>query len=47
MSHAGKLLLKIVARRLGKYCEREGMLPEEQSGFHPFRSTMDIILVVR
>ena len=30
--HAGKILLKIIARRLSDYCERLGVLPEEQSG---------------
>ena len=34
MAHAGKILLKIVARRLSDYCERVGILPEEQNGFH-------------
>ena len=29
VSHAGKVLLKVVARRLGAYCEAKGLLPEE------------------
>ena len=33
VSHAGKVLLKVVARRLGAYCEAKGLLPEEQCGF--------------
>ena len=33
VAHAGKLLLKIVGRRLSDYCERVEILPEEQSGF--------------
>ena len=33
VAHAGKKLLKIIARRLSEYCERVGILPEEQSGF--------------
>ena len=33
VAHAGKILLKIIARRLSEYCERVGILPEEQSGF--------------
>ena len=33
VSHAGKVLLKVVARRLSAYCEEKGLLPEEQSGF--------------
>ena len=38
VAHAGKILLKIIARRLSEYCERVGILPEEQSGFQPNRS---------
>ena len=33
--HAGKILMKIIARRLSEYCEYVGILPEKQSGFHP------------
>ena len=33
VAHAGKILLKIIARRLSEYCERMGVLPEKQSGF--------------
>ena len=33
VAHAGKILLKIIARRLSVYCERVRILPEEQSGF--------------
>ena len=47
VAHAGKILLKVIARRLSKYCERVGILPEEQSGFRPNRSTADIMLVIR
>ena len=32
VAHAAKILLKIIARRLSDYCERLGVLPEEQSG---------------
>ena len=31
VAHAGKILQKIITRRLGEYCERVGILPEEQS----------------
>ena len=41
------MLLKIIARRLREYCERVGILPEEQSGFRPNRSTTDIMFVIR
>ena len=46
VAHAGKLLLKIIARRLSEYCERVGILPEEQSGFRPNSSTTDMMLFV-
>ena len=29
VTHAGKILLKIIARRLREYCERVGILPEK------------------
>ena len=47
VAHAGKILLKIIARRLSEYCEGVGILPEEQSGFRPNRSTTDMMFVVR
>ena len=47
VSHAGNVLLKVVARRLSAYCEAKGLLPEEQCGFRPDRSTTDIMFVVR
>ena len=47
VSHASKVLLKVVARRLGAYCEAKGLLPEEQCGFRPDRSTTDRMFVVR
>ena len=47
VAHAGKILLKIIARRLSEYCERVGILPEEQSGFQPNRSTTDMMFVIR
>ena len=47
VAHAGKILLKIIARRLSEYCERLGTLPEEQSGFRPNRSTTDMMFVIR
>ena len=45
--NAGKILLKIIARRLSEYCERVGILPEEQSGFRPNCSTTDMMFVIR
>ena len=47
VAHAGKILLKITGRRLSEYCERVGILPEEQSGFRPNRSTTDMMFVIR
>ena len=47
VAHAGKVLLKIVANRLGNLCEEAGILPEEQCGFRPQRSTTDMMFVVR
>ena len=47
MAHAGKVFLRIVANRLGDFCEEAGILPEEQCGFRPQRSTTDLMFVVR
>ena len=47
VSHASKVLLKVVARRLSAYREAKGLLPEEQCGFRPNRSTTDMMFVVR
>ena len=47
VSHAGKVLLKIVANRLSDFCEEQQILPEEQRGFRPARSTIDMLFVVR
>ena len=47
VSHAGKVLLKVVARRLSVYCEAKGLLLEEQCGCRPDRSTTDMMFVVR
>ena len=47
VAHAGEILLKIIARRLSEYCERVGILPEEQRGFRPNRSTTDMMFVIR
>lgn len=39
---------KLIAARIGGYSDRDGILPEEQSGFRPLkRSTVDIMFVVR
>ena len=46
VAHAGKIRLKIIARPLSEYCERVGILPEQQSGFRPNRSTTDMMFVI-
>ena len=46
LSHEGKVLLKIVANRLSDYCKAHGILPDEQCGFRPKRSTVDMLFVV-
>ena len=47
VSHAGKVLLKVIAGRLSDYCKRENILLEQQCGFGPQRSTVDMMFVVR
>ena len=47
VSHAGKVLLQVVSRRLSACCEAKGLSPEEQCGFRPDRSTTDMMFVVR
>ena len=47
VSQAGKVLLKVDARRPSAYCEVKGLLPEEQCGFRSDRSTTDMMFVVR
>ena len=37
----------MVASHLSNYCEAEGILPEEQCGVCPARSTEDMVFVVR
>ena len=46
VSHAGKVLLKIVVNRLSDLCEAQQILPEEQCGFRPARSTIDMLFEV-
>ena len=47
VAHAGKVLLKIVTMRLSAYCEARNLLPKEQCGFRPHRSTTDMMFAVR
>ena len=47
MSHAGKVLLKVVTRKLGNHREVKGLLQEKQCGFRPDHSTTDMMFVVR
>ena len=48
VSHVGKVLLKVVTRRLSAYCEAKGLfIPEDQCEFRPDRPTTDMMFVVR
>ena len=47
VAHAGKVLLKIIVRRLSEHCDRVGILPEEQRGLRRNRSTTDMMFVIR
>ena len=47
VAQARKILLKIIDRLLSEYCERVGILPEEQSGFRPNRFITDMTFVIR
>ena len=47
LAHAGKVFLKVIAGRLSDYCERNNILPVEQCGFRPQRSTVDMMFVIR
>ena len=47
LAHPGEVLLKIVATRLSAYCEAKNLLPEEQCGFRPHCSTMDMMFAVQ
>ena len=46
VSHAGKVLHKVIARRLRAFFEAKGLLPEEQCRLRPDRSTTGMILVL-
>ena len=37
----------VESKRLGYFCEAKGLLPEEQYGFRPHRSTLDVMFAVR
>ena len=47
VAHAGKILPKIITRRLTEYNERVGILPEKQSSFRPKHYVIGIVLVTR
>ena len=47
VSHAGRVLLKLTARRVIHYCEVKGLLPEKQCGLRPDSSTTDMMFLVR
>lgn len=37
-------IVKVITRLLSAYCEAEGIPPEEQRGFRPQRSTIDMMV---
>ena len=47
VTHADKVFLMILATRLNVYCEARNLLPEEQCGFRPHRSTTGMMFAVR
>ena len=47
VAHADKVLLKVIAGRPSDCCEHENILPGEQCGFRPHRSTVGMMFVVR
>ncbi|CAB1110683.1 unnamed protein product [Ectocarpus sp. CCAP 1310/34] len=47
LSHVGKILAKTITNRLSAFCEANEILPEEQCGFRPGRSTVCMLFVVR
>eukprot|EP00752_Nemacystus_decipiens_P009020 g8051.t1 len=47
LSHIGKVLAKTITNRLTAFCEANDILPEEQCGFRPGRSTVCMLFVVR
>ena len=46
-AHAGKVLLKVMANRLGRFCEESGIIFGEQCGFWTERSTANMVFVLR
>ena len=47
VAHVGKLVLKIVGRRLMPYVENEHLINEAHCGFRSGRSTTDMMFVIR
>ena len=47
VGYAGEELLKVIAGRRSDYCERDNILPEDQCGFTPQRSTVEMTFLVR
>lgn len=46
MAHPGRVLLSVIVNGLSKYCEREGILPEEQCGLISQLPTIDMIFAI-
>ena len=47
MAHAGQVLLRVIAGRPIDNCKCENILPEQQCGFRPQPSMVDMMFVVR
>ena len=47
LSYVGNLLARTFTNRLRAFCEAHDILPEEQCGFRPGRSTVCMLFVVR
>ncbi|CAB1105007.1 unnamed protein product [Ectocarpus sp. CCAP 1310/34] len=47
LSHVGKVPIKIITNRLSAFCKANNILLDEQCGFRPGRSTVDMLFVVR
>ena len=47
VENAGKIRLKIIARRLREYCERMEILPQEHNDLQLNRFTADMMFLIR
>ena len=47
LSSAGKVLARVLLKRLNEHLEQSGLLPESQCGFRKDRETIDMIITAR